>query len=68
MEQFHNRKKDFLYIDHHRYVLIDGEWHRFIKLSSPFVFEFHNLKTLNKNFEELYLQNGKNEENNPQEK
>lgn len=65
MEQFHNRQKDFLYIDHHRYAFIDGKWHRFIKLDSPFVFG-QNLEVINKNFEDFYLQNNKNEDFQPQ--
>ncbi len=61
MEQFHSRQKDFLYIDHHRYALIDGVWHRFIKLNSPFIFE-PNLYAINKDFEDYNLQKQKNED------
>ncbi len=61
MEQFHNRQTDFLYFDHHRYALIDGVWHRFIKLDSPFVFE-SNLQTINNNFEDINLQKQINED------
>ncbi|WP_294203101.1 hypothetical protein [uncultured Chryseobacterium sp.] len=51
MEQFHSRQKKFLYLDLHRYAYIDGKWHRFIKLNSPFVFE-KELAFLNKIFYE----------------
>ena len=39
MEQFHTRQTDFLYIDCKRYAFVNGEWHRFIKLTSPIVFQ-----------------------------
>ncbi|WP_027384906.1 hypothetical protein [Epilithonimonas caeni] len=39
LEQFHNRQTDFMYLDCNRYALIDGNWHRFIKLQSPIVFQ-----------------------------
>jgi len=39
MEQFHNRQTDFLYIDCNRYAFVNGEWHRFIKLTSPIIFQ-----------------------------
>ena len=61
MEQFHNRQTDFLYFDHHRYALIDGIWHRFIKLESPFVFQ-SNLEVINKNFEDIHLHKQINED------
>lgn len=61
MEQFHSRQKAFHYLDYHRYALINGEWHRFIKLNSPFVFE-QNLYTINKDFEDYNLQKQKNED------
>lgn len=51
MEQFHNRQDDFQYLDYHRYAMIDGIWYRFIKLSSPFIFE-SNLEVIRKNFED----------------
>lgn len=55
LEQFHNRQKGFQYLDYHRYAMIEGVWHRFLKLDSPFVFK-SNLETLNKNFEDINLQ------------
>lgn len=55
MEQFHNRQGSLQYMDWHRYAQIGGEWHRYIKLDSPFVFQ-SNLETLNKNFEDANLQ------------
>lgn len=58
MKQFHNRQNGFRYMDYHRYALIDNEWHRFIKLASPFIFE-SNLKTINKDFEDFNLQKQK---------
>ena len=61
MEQFHNRQKAFHYLDYHRYAFIDGEWHRFIKLNSPFIFE-PNLYAINKDFEDFNLQKQKNED------
>lgn len=61
MEQFHNRQTDFLYFDHHRYALIDGIWHQFIKLESPFVFQ-SNLEVINKNFEDIHLHKQINED------
>lgn len=65
MEQFHKRQKEFLYLDYNRFALINDKWHRFIKLSSPFIFE-SNLKTINKNFEDFNLQKQKNEDCNHQ--
>ena len=65
MEQFHNRQTDFLYIDCKRYAFVNGEWHRFIKLSSPIVFQ-QELDFINKIFNEVIevknLQNNINEE------
>lgn len=52
MEQFHSRQKNFHYLDYHRYAMIDGEWHRFIKLDTPFIFGA-NLEVINKNFEDF---------------
>jgi len=69
LEQFHGRQKDFTYLDLHRYAFVDGKWHRFIKLRSPYVFEqeigFIN-KIFNENVEVENLQNSENEENNHQ--
>lgn len=60
MEQFHKRQKDFMYLDYSRYALINNEWHRFIKLKSPVIFE-RDLTSINKffyeNFEDTNLQN-----------
>ena len=65
MEQFHNRQTDFLYIDCNRYAFVNGEWHRFIKLISPIIFQ-QELEFINKSFNEIIevknLQNFKNEE------
>ena len=65
MEQFHNRQTDFLYIDCNRYAFVNEEWHRFIKLSSPIVFQ-QELDFINKIFNEVIevknLQNKKCEE------
>ena len=65
MEQFHNRQTDFLYIDCKRYAFVNGEWHRFIKLTSPIVFQ-KELDFINKIFNEVIevknLQNNINEE------
>ena len=65
MEQFHNRQTDFLYIDCKRYAFVNGEWHRFIKLTSPIVFQ-KELDFINKIFNEVIevknLQNKKCEE------
>lgn len=55
MEQFHSRQVGLQYMDWHRYAQIGGQWHRYIKLDSPFVFQ-SNLETLNKNFEGANLQ------------
>lgn len=52
MEQFHNRQKSFHYLDLHRYAMIGGKWHKFIKLDSLFVFK-SNLTVINKNFEDF---------------
>ncbi len=66
MEQFHSRQTDFLYLDLHRYAFVDKKWHRFIKLSSPFVFQqeidFIN-KIFTENIEVENPQSFKNEEN-----
>ena len=51
MEQFHKRQNTFSYLDYHRYALIDNEWHRFIKVTTPVLFK-SNLETLIKNFED----------------
>jgi len=51
MEQFHNRQADFMYLDFHRYAFVDGNWHRFLKLRSPFVFK-EELDFINKTFSE----------------
>lgn len=65
MEQFHNRQTDFLYIDCNRYAFVNGEWHRFIKLISPIIFQ-QELEFINKSFNEIIevknLQNKKCEE------
>ncbi|MCT2410031.1 hypothetical protein NZD88_20945 [Chryseobacterium antibioticum] len=40
MEQFHSRQKEFfIYLDCNRYAKVNDEWHRFIKLPSPIVFQ-----------------------------
>ncbi|WBV60273.1 hypothetical protein PFY12_14690 [Chryseobacterium camelliae] len=52
MEQFHSRQEAFLYIDLHRYAQVDGIWHRFLKLRSPFVFQ-EEMNFLNKTFSEV---------------
>lgn len=51
MEQFHNRQNDFMYLDLHRYAYVNGKWHRFLKLRSPFVFQ-EELDFINKTFSE----------------
>lgn len=51
MEQFHSRQDAFLYLDFHRYALVNEEWHRFLKLRSPFVFQ-EEMDFLNKTFTE----------------
>ncbi|MCO7354050.1 MULTISPECIES: hypothetical protein [Weeksellaceae] len=56
MEQFHNRQTDFLYLDCHRFAFVNGEWHRFIKLNSPFVFE-DDIDFINKKFYEIVEEN-----------
>ena len=65
MEQFHNRQRDFTYLDIHRYAFVDKKWHRFIKLRSPFVFQ-QEIDFINKIFKENVevenLQNFNNEE------
>ena len=65
MEQFHNRQTDFLYIDCNRYAFVNEEWHRFIKLISPIIFQ-QELEFINKSFNEIIevknLQNKKCEE------
>ncbi|SHF16962.1 hypothetical protein [Chryseobacterium vrystaatense] len=66
MEQFHSRQEAFLYLDYHRYALVNGKWHRFLKLRSPFVFQeemnFLN-KTFNENVDATNLQEVEFEEN-----
>lgn len=66
MEQLHNRQNDFMYLDFHRYAFVNGKWHRFLKLRSPFVFQ-EELDFINKIFAEKsdseILQNYKIEEN-----
>lgn len=65
MEQFHSRQRDFLYLDLHRYAFVHNKWHRFIKLTSHFVFQqeidFIN-KIFNENVEVAIPQILKNEE------
>lgn len=71
MEQFHNRQADFMYLDLNRYAFVHNKWHRFIKLSSPFVFkkeiDFIN-EIFNENIEVKNLQNFKSEEKSNQKK
>lgn len=71
MEQFHTRQKSFLYLDLHRYAYINDEWHLFIKLNSPIVFQ-QDLDFINKTFNEIIeaknLQNNNSEELNLQNK
>lgn len=60
MEQFHGRQTDFMYLDINRYAFVNEEWHRFLKLRSPFVFEAELdfiTKTFNEKFEVKNLQN-----------
>lgn len=38
LEQFHSRQRDFLYLELSRYAFVNNKWHRFLKLSSLFVF------------------------------
>lgn len=59
MEQFHNRQKDFLYVDCNRYAKINGKWHLFIKLSSPFVFD-KELDFINRSFTKIEAENLQN--------
>ena len=65
MEQFHNRQTSFMYLDLNRYAFVNNQWHRFIKLQSPFVFH-QDLDFINKIFNEKVevenLQNFKSEE------
>lgn len=65
LEQFHNRQRDFLYLEIHRYAFVHNKWHRFIKLTSPYVFQqeidFIN-KIFNENIEVENPQSLKNEE------
>lgn len=66
MEQFHSRQTDFMYVDWHRYAFVNGKWHRFIKLKSPFIFKSELdsiINDFNENFEAENLQSFKNEEN-----
>lgn len=69
MEQFHSRQTDFLYLDCNRFALVNDKWHRFIKLSSPFIFQseidFINF-TFNDIVEDENLHNTFNEDSNPQ--
>ncbi|MFP3835388.1 hypothetical protein [Chryseobacterium sp. SIMBA_028] len=51
MEQFHSRQEAFLYLDYHRYAIVNDKWHRFMKLRSPFVFQ-EELDFINKTFSE----------------
>lgn len=51
LEQFHSRQRDFLYLDLHRYAFVHNKWHRFIKLTSPFVFQ-QEIDFINKIFNE----------------
>lgn len=51
LEQFHGRQKGFLYLDLHRYAFVHNKWHRFIKLTSPFVFQ-QEIDFINKIFTE----------------
>lgn len=52
MEQFHSRQKDFMYLDCNRYAKVDNEWHLFIKLNSPIVFQAE-LDFINKTFKDI---------------
>lgn len=52
MEQFHNRQKAYSYLDYNRFALIDGEWRRFIKLNSPFVFQ-EEISFINQTFNDV---------------
>lgn len=65
MEQFHGRQTDFMYLDCNRYALIDDNWHRFIKLRSPIIFQ-EEVDFINKTFNDIVeaenLQKFKNEE------
>ncbi|WP_312395666.1 hypothetical protein [Chryseobacterium sp.] len=65
MDQFHSRQKAYLYLELHRYAFVNERWHRFIKLTSQFVFaqeiEFIN-KIFNENVEVENPQILKNEE------
>ncbi|SHK69338.1 hypothetical protein [Epilithonimonas mollis] len=66
MEQFHSRQTKFMYLALHRYAFVDGKWHRFIKVTDPFIFqaELDSIsKQLNENFEVENLQSFKSEEN-----
>ncbi|WP_347219336.1 hypothetical protein [Chryseobacterium sp.] len=51
MEQFHGRQEAFLYLDLRRFAKVEGKWHRFLKLRSPFVFQ-EELDFINKTFSE----------------
>lgn len=53
MEQFHNRQKHFVYLDYNRYAKVNGEWHRFIKLKSPIVFQ-GEIDFINKTFNDVF--------------
>lgn len=64
MEQFHSRQTDFMYLDCNRYAFIYDEWHLFIKLQSPFIFQ-QSLNFINETFkiiESKNLQKSENEE------
>lgn len=52
MEQFHNRQKDFMYLDCNRYAMINEKYHRFIRLPSNIVFE-QNVEFIVQNFTEI---------------
>ena len=66
MEQFHKRQTDFLYLAINRYAFVNEKWHRFLKLTSPYVFE-RELESINKFFKEdievKNLQSFKSEDN-----
>ncbi|TDX83947.1 hypothetical protein [Epilithonimonas xixisoli] len=66
MEQFHSRQEAFLYLDFHRYAFVNNQWHRFMKLRSPFVFQ-EEIDFITKTFKEKNdvknLQKSKIEEN-----
>lgn len=53
MEQFDKRQKDYLYLPLQKYISIEGVWHKFIKLTSLFVFE-KELNHINNIFNEKF--------------